>query len=251
MKIITINVNKGGAGKTTVAHNFAEYLAKDSRVLLMDFDDSANLTHRYGEFDKSENTVIGLFETGKVTPVNVTAKEQKSLSLIAGHQEVEVLKERLNTRRRREYIFGKWLAENIEQLEKDYDYMVIDTENDEGILTVNALLVSDVVLGIAEASKDSVTALARLREFVDDINHDFESDIHLYFIGNKINLSEKASNDLLTALNNFDGYLGYLPRRTLLADDVTIFNSDNPKAAETVAQVTEVFDKIKEKLEEA
>ncbi|WP_460059508.1 ParA family protein, partial [Pseudolactococcus yaeyamensis] len=69
MKIITINVNKGGAGKTTFAHNFAEYLKQNYRVLLLDFDDSANLTNRYGYFDKLENTVISLFEQTVARPV--------------------------------------------------------------------------------------------------------------------------------------------------------------------------------------
>ena len=36
MKILTININKGGTGKTTLSHNLAEYLAKDNRVLDVD-----------------------------------------------------------------------------------------------------------------------------------------------------------------------------------------------------------------------
>jgi chromosome partitioning protein len=245
MKIITINVNKGGAGKTTLAHNFAEYLARDYRVLLLDFDDSSNLTNRYGSRETERNTVVELFETGKVYPIPI----KDNLDIIAGSRDVEGLKERLTSKRRREYIFGKWLGENYSKLKQDYEYLVIDTENDEGILTVNALLVSDMILGIAEASKDSVTALARLKEFVQDINSDFDCNLHLSFVANKINLSEKASNDLLIALADYPEYLGYLPRRTSLANETSIFTLPKVQDTATFEQVSELFSKIKIRLD--
>ena len=186
MKIITINVNKGGAGKTTFAHNFAEWLRKKERVLLLDFDDSVNLTHRYGYFSDIKATVVSLFSEGVVEPIQVAER----LDLIAGHKNVELLKEKVNMKRRREELFGKWLAENQKELESKYDYIIIDTENDEGILTENAIIVSDLVVGIAEASKDSVVALSSLREFVNDLNHDFEGNTQLAFVANKINLTD-------------------------------------------------------------
>ncbi|MBB5887622.1 ParA family protein [Lactovum miscens] len=248
MKILTINVNKGGAGKTTLAHNLAEYFALDSKVLLFDFDDSANLTHRYEEFDGIKNTVIKLFDGGVDEPIKLSA----NLSLYAGSSQVEQLKEQLNSRRRREYLFGKWLGENYDRLESEYDYLVIDTENDEGILTVNALIATDMVLGIAEASKDSVTALGRLKKFVSEINQDFERNITLKFVANKINFAETASKDLLDALESYPEYLGYLPRRTVLANDVALVNQPfNKVDDETYAIVIGLFETIKQELDKA
>ncbi|SJZ45105.1 AAA domain-containing protein [Pilibacter termitis] len=247
MQIITVNVNKGGAGKTTFTHNFAEYLRKNYRVLVLDFDDSANLTSRYGQFHDLHHTIIELFDHGVVEPIAIS----KNLDLIAGHREVELLKERVQSKRRREYLFGKWLAQNIQELQSKYDYILIDTENDEGILTQNAIITSDLVVGIAEPHKDNVTALANLRSFVNDLNADFDMNTQLVFVANKINRSKDNSKELLKSLSKFTEYAGYLPDRTLIADDVAIFNKKvvSKKNAQDVEHVSELFEVIRKKVE--
>lgn len=239
MKIITVNVNKGGAGKTTLAYNLAEYLTLDHRVLVLDFDDSANLTHRYGQFTNLNNTIINLFENGDVTPLNI----KHNLDIIAGHSSVEQLKERLNSRRQREIIFGKWLAKNEKTLSEKYDYIVIDTENDEGLLTQNAIIVSDMVIGVAEASKDSFLALIGLQTFVNEINTDFDTNAKLAFVANKINRSEKASNELMQNLSNYQEYKGYLPRRTKFTEDSPIISLDDKELKQ---HITSLFDNLLE-----
>lgn len=246
MKILTVNINKGGTGKTTFAYNYAEYLSQTHRVLLMDFDDSCNLTGRYNVTPLEENTIVSLFDKECVTPISV----KSNLDLICSFYGVDALKERQNQRRRREYTLGKWLAKSYNELCQQYDYIVIDTENDEGILTINALIVSDVVIGIAEPSKDAVSALATLKYFVNDLNNDFDSCTRVYYLGNRINFSENASKDFLSVLENKDEYIGYLPRRTAIAEDISVFN--NQKADEQLKlYISQVFDDITKKLEEA
>jgi chromosome partitioning protein len=241
MKIITVNVNKGGAGKTTLAYNLAEYLQQRARVLLLDFDDSANLTNRYGDFERTDQTVVGLFDHGIVEPVKIT----DCLDLIAGHKAVELLKERLSTRRRREEIFGRWLAMNEAELEAKYDYIVIDTENDEGLLTINALIVSDFVIGVAEPSKDSFLALLNLRRFITVLNDEFNWHAKLLLVANKINLSENASLELLQDLSEDNDYIGYLPQRTLLKENQSIFMmAAHGKTIGVLHQVTTLFDQL-------
>ncbi|WP_161981097.1 ParA family protein [Streptococcus sp. S784/96/1] len=244
MKILTVNINKGGPGKTTFAHNFAEYLAKKYRVLLMDFDDSANLTGRYTSDLAEENSITAIFDEKEVTPLTISP----NLDLIGSDSGVERLKERQATKRRREYALGKWLAKNEDWLTQRYDYVIIDTENDEGILTINALIVSDVVIGIAEPSKDAAKALVALKRFVADLNDDFSAQARLYFIANRVNFSENASKDFLASLSERDDYLGYLPRRTVLGDDVAVINNPNtPKAL--LEQVETLFETIKTQLD--
>ena len=245
MKIVTVNVNKGGAGKTTLSFNLAEHLRKESRVLLLDFDDSANLTNRYGYYQNMENTVINLFDRKQVVPVHAA----DNLDLIAGHREVELLKERLATRRRREYIFGQWLAENEDELAEKYDYIIIDTENDEGILTLNAIIVSDVVIGVAEASKDSFLGLISLRKFVNDLNNEFEGNTELLFVANKIS-HDNPSKELLEDLAEYPEYVGYMPQRTILKDNKSIFSSTNYRDKIVANQMAELFADLKLKFDE-
>ncbi|GAK31323.1 hypothetical protein WOSG25_090200 [Weissella oryzae SG25] len=245
MKIVTVNVNKGGAGKTTLSFNLTEYMRKESRVLLLDFDDSANLTNRYGYFEDKKNTVINLFDKKEIEPIHVA----ENLDLIAGHKEVELLKERLASRRRREYIFGTWLAENEEWLTKTYDYIIIDTENDEGLLTLNAIIVSDIVIGVAEASKDSFLSLISLRKFVTDLNVEFNGDTKLIFVANKIS-NDNPSKELIEDLSEYEEYAGYMPQRTVLKDDKSIFSSKNYRDKVVAKQMAELFAGLKVKFDE-
>lgn len=51
MKIITFAAIKGGVGKTTLAYNYAEWLAEQNyQVLLIDLDHQCNLTQTYDCF---------------------------------------------------------------------------------------------------------------------------------------------------------------------------------------------------------
>lgn len=51
MQIVTININKGGTGKSTFSYNFSKWLSsrKNKKVLLIDGDSSCNLTYSFKE----------------------------------------------------------------------------------------------------------------------------------------------------------------------------------------------------------
>ncbi|CUW04836.1 ParA [Leuconostoc inhae] len=207
--------------------------------MLLDFDDSVNLTHRYGQYPVMANNVINLFEKGEVSPIKIS----DNLDLIAGHKDVALLKQRLNERRRREYIFGNWLANHEAELIASYDYVIVDTENDEDILTLNALLVSDIVVGVGEPSKDSFLALLSLQHFVKVLNEEFKATAQLVMVGNKINLSENNSKELLEDLSNYPEYIGYMPERTALANETSVFSNDSHNKL-VRKQLTNLFDKL-------
>ena len=63
MIIISMMGIKGGIGKTTLAYNFAEYLAQEQekKVLLMDLDQQNSLTNLYNISDP-QGTVASIFK---------------------------------------------------------------------------------------------------------------------------------------------------------------------------------------------
>lgn len=81
MKIITFSAIKGGVGKTTLAFNYGEWLAKNGKhVLFIDLDHQSNLTQTYNIYD-NQDTVGNIFlDRGKVKIHEISAY----ISLIAG-----------------------------------------------------------------------------------------------------------------------------------------------------------------------
>ena len=55
MEIITFSAIKGGVGKTTLAFNYGEWLAKNGKhVLFIDLDHQSNLTQTYNIYDNQD-----------------------------------------------------------------------------------------------------------------------------------------------------------------------------------------------------
>lgn len=237
MLVISANSDKGGVGKTTTVKNLAEKLSLSSKVLMIDLDDSGNLTTGFGEFESTENTVIDLFEKGDVHPFSI----KENLDLIPGHKLVSALKERLISRWQREIILARWIARNYAYLSENYDYILIDTENDEGILTQNALIVSDIVLSIAMPGVDDFSAALNLSTFVNELNIDFDTHTQVLLMANRIDKRANRSKELIQTLERFDNYIGYLPQLDILYEKQSIYSSDAARKNKAGFETVDTF----------
>lgn len=147
-RVIAIANQKGGVGKTTTTLNLAAALALlKQRVLVMDLDPHANASVHLSFFPETlEATAYDLFqaETADRTLFTRTLKTGLSggFDFVPGHirlSELEVdLKERVNK--------GLILSETLALVREDYDYMLVDCPPHVGILLVNAIVASDMVL---------------------------------------------------------------------------------------------------------
>ncbi|MBA1395050.1 ParA family protein, partial [Lactobacillus sp. XV13L] len=86
MKIVTFSAIKGGVGKTTLAFNYAEWLAANNKnVLLVDLDHQCNLSQIYDHYD-TEGTVGNIFlGTGEVNIHQI----KPHISLIVGDMHLD------------------------------------------------------------------------------------------------------------------------------------------------------------------
>lgn len=148
-EIIAIANQKGGVGKTTTTLNLAYSLKElGMKVLIIDFDSQANLTTCFGINNPNEiETNIAHLMMVKMEDEDMPDKSAYIISnggvdIIPSSIYLSVVDANL----RLEMGSEKLLAEIIEELEDDYDYIIIDTSPSLGSLTVNALSAADSVI---------------------------------------------------------------------------------------------------------
>lgn len=161
--IITITNQKGGIGKSTTAHNVGAGLAmKGKKTLLVDLDPQGNLSMSCG-ISEPAKTVYSML-TGKASAKEIIKPVKKNLDIIPASLNLSTADLEL-TDVGKEYK----LAEALESVRGDYDYIVIDTPPALGILSVNALTVAHRVIIPAQADVFSLEAIRQLYSTIEAI----------------------------------------------------------------------------------
>lgn len=160
--IISINNQKGGIGKTTTVQSLgAGLVLKGYKVLVIDLDPQGNLTYTTGA-NGQENTIYEVLKG--------TASIDETIQAIGG---LEIIPSNILlsgadiefTFTGREHL----LKEAIGSLKTSYDYILIDTPPSLGILTVNALTISDKVIIPLTADIFSLQGLAQLHNTINRV----------------------------------------------------------------------------------
>jgi len=151
-KIIAIANQMGGVGKTTTTMNLGAALAaRGERVLLLDFDPQCSLTICCGiEAHQLEhsvyNALIGRPASATLDSITITTDEV-NISLVPSGIDLA----RADMELAAELMREGFLKRAIDNMEVDYDFILIDCPPSLGILTTNALVAADELLIPVEA----------------------------------------------------------------------------------------------------
>jgi chromosome partitioning protein len=178
MRVIAIVNQKGGCGKTTTATNLAGCLARDgARVLVIDLDPQAHATLALGidPEDLDENLYEVLADSGGAGRLREVCIEHGENLLVAPSGIVlSALEQRLAA----EPVESRTdrLSAALDQLDGEFDYVLIDCPPNVGMLTFNALRAAREVLVPLETSFFAIHGVQKLLETIallsERIGHD-------------------------------------------------------------------------------
>ena len=219
-RIIAIANQKGGVGKTTTAINLSACLAEaGKKVLTIDMDPQGNTTSGLG-LDKNEitNTVYELMLGECTVNESITKSEIENLSVIASNVNLAGAEIELLDINEKEYI----LKNEIDYVQDDYDYIIIDCPPSLSMLTVNAMTTANTVLVPIQCEYYALEGLSQLMHTIDLVQQRLNPDLNMEGVvftmyDARTNLSlqvvENVKNNLDTNI-----YKTIIPRNIRLAE---------------------------------
>jgi len=148
-KVIVLTNQKGGVGKTTTVVNLGVGLAKQgSKVLLIDADAQANLTMALGynrpdDISITISTVMqDIMDDKSFDASGGIIHHSEGVDLLPSNIELLGLEVRLINAMSRESVLKTY----VNEVKKNYDYVIIDCMPSLGMITINALAAADSVV---------------------------------------------------------------------------------------------------------
>ena len=235
-KIIAVTNQKGGVGKTTTTINLGIGLAKmGKRVLLVDADPQGSLTislgvrNPYNLQDTLTSTMQAVM-TNKPSPLpHGILHHTEGVDLLPSNIELSGMELRLFVTQNRERVLQKCLDE----IRRNYDYILIDCPPSLGMMTINALVAADSIIIPTEPKFLAVKGLDLLLRSITNVRRQINPSLQIEgILLTMVDSRTKNAKAIADSLN------------TTLGERIRIFNTQIPhsvRAAEAAQEGKSIF----------
>ena len=164
-KVISVVNQKGGVAKSTTTLNLGVGLVRQGKkVLLIDADPQGSLTASLGYVEPDDiGTTLATIMMGVINDEEIGEEEgilhhKEQIDLLPANIELSALEVTMSNVMSRKLI----MKEYIDTMRSRYDYILIDCMPSLGMMTINALVASDMVLIPVQAAYLPVKGLQQL-----------------------------------------------------------------------------------------
>ena len=188
--IIAITNQKGGVGKTTTAINLAAALAsKGHKTLLLDLDPQANSSMSFLDIHQLNGSIYDALTDDGVHLPDVIRPAEKVDNLFIAPSTIALAK--IEAKLIGELDSHYRLKDELQRVQDEYDYIIIDTPPTLGIITVNALVAATHVMIPIQASYFALEGTDDLLETIDKIK--VRANPQLQILGALITMYDKRT----------------------------------------------------------
>lgn len=198
-KIIALANQKGGVGKTTTAINLAASLASlGKKILLVDADPQANASSGLGVDVRDVKKSIYECLVEEIQPQEaIMPTDLENLSIIPSHIDLVGAEIEMLEIEHREKIMRRML----QPLKDQYDYILIDCLPSLGLITVNALTASDVVIIPVQCEYFALEGISKLLNTIKIIKTKLNPELAiegflLTMYDNRLRLANQVYNEV-------------------------------------------------------
>ncbi len=203
MRTISIINQKGGCGKTTVAINLAAALNRTGRkVLLIDLDPQAHASIGLNvEIDSAEFTTYDLLMEPRVRVSDAIYDIEDGFYIIPSSPLLSAVEQELAGRPGRELRLLSKISRNPEE----FEYIIIDSPPNIGLLTFNALMATKEALIPVDPSYFSLQSLEKLKETLVLLEQETKHNLKVNVLLNNVEKRTSFARDVIDEIDRLYG----------------------------------------------
>lgn len=262
-KLCVVANLKGGTGKTTTAVHLAQYLALSGyRVLLVDLDPQGSTTNAFGLLPDIHVPPDGTLANALIAPDLTDAIEKAraavkptywdQLDLIPSQLNMVSVDGELTLKQGAERIYR--LRDLLNELEKEYDIVVVDVPPALGLLSINAMIAADYLLvPLVPAMPDIASSIQYFTILADVAEHMNLADMGILITRHEPSAHADAASALIRTVYGLNVLANQMVATRELSksshDLLSIYEIDKPTGSrETYKRAIDAMNAVNEEI---